>query len=72
MRQRARDQAKRPTLSNRSQVVLTGVLIGFLVASYVVDSFVPAAAAVALGVLLLVVRTHPSPGPDQPRARRER
>ncbi len=55
---------RRPTLSNRSQVVLTGVLILFLVASYVVDSFVPAAVAVALGVLLLVVRTPPSQGKD--------
>ena len=63
---------RRPTLSNRSQLVLTGALIVFLVGSYVVDSFVPAAVAVALGVLLLVVRTPPSQGTDEQRAERKR
>ena len=48
---------RRPALSNHSQMLLTGVLVVCVVVSLVVESFVPAAGAVVLAVLLLVVRT---------------
>jgi len=63
---------RRPALSNQSQMLLTGVLIVCVVVSLVVESYLPGLIAVALAVLLLVVRTTPSDGADDrsPRGRR--
>ena len=56
---------QRPILSNQSQMLLTGVLIVCVVVSLVVESYVPAAVALGLAILLLVVRTPPAGGADR-------
>ncbi len=61
---------RRPTLSNQSQMLLTGVLVVFIVATYVVDTLVTGVVAVALAVLLLVSRTAPSDDADKRPPRR--
>jgi hypothetical protein len=48
---------RRPTLTERSQLLLTGVLVVCVLVSLVVNSFLPAAVALGLAALLLVVRT---------------
>ncbi len=51
---------RRPTLSNQSQMLLTGVLVACLVASYFVATLVTGGIALGLAVLLLISRTPPS------------
>jgi len=62
---------RRPTLTERSQILLTGVLIACVVVSLVVNSYVPSAVALALAVLLLVVRTPASPDSERQPGRRK-
>jgi len=61
---------RRPTLSNQSQMLLTGVLVVFIIATFVVDTLVTGLVAVALAVLLLVSRTTPSDDADKQPPRR--
>jgi len=56
---------RRPILSNQSQMLLTGVLVVCIVASYFVATLLTGGIALVLAVLLLLARTPPSEDPDR-------